>query len=267
MAILSISREYRSGGRVIGQAVAQQMGYDFVDKNRIHTDLKSVGEKWGRLVEEFDEVRPNLWEKYDWEYRGFIALIESFIFKYALEDRVVIVGRGSNILLQDIPYVLKVRLFASLEVRIERVMLKDEIDRETAEELIEKTDQSRAGYLRVIYGTHWEDKQYYDLIFNTGVQTYEQITQELMKVLTQWDQKVTPEGRQLLENLALTAKVKARIFTHPEVFIPTLEVFHDGQSIVLKGVVHSPKEYHLVEEIAREESGGYPLRNELHYRE
>jgi cytidylate kinase len=266
MAILSISREYKSGGRSIGQAIAQQMGYDFVDKNRIHNDLKSVGEKWGRLVDEFDEVRPSLWEKYDWEYRGFIALIESTIFEYALKDRVVIVGRGSNILLKDIPHVLKVRLFASLEVRIERAMLNDEIDRETAEELIEKTDQSRAGYLRVIYGTHWEDKQYYDLIFNTGVQTFEQITQELMKVLKQWDQRVTPEGRQRLENLALTAKVKAGIFTHPDVFIPTLEVFHDGQSIVLKGVVHSPKEYHLVEEMVHKMADPHPVRNELHYR-
>ncbi len=266
MAILSISREYRSGGRVIGQAVAQQMGYDFVDKNRIHTDLKSVGEKWGHLVEEFDEVRPHLWEKYDWEYRGFIALIESVIFEYALKDQVVIVGRGSNILLKDIPHVLKVRLFASLEVRIERVMLKNEIDRKTAEELIEKTDQSRAGYFQVIYGKHWEDKQCYDLVFNTGIQTHEQITQELMKILKQWDQKATPESRQRLETLALTARVKARIFTHPEVFIPTLEVFHDGQSIVLKGVVHTPKEYHLVEEMVHKIADPHPVRNELHYR-
>ena len=266
MAILSISREYRSGGRVIGQAVAQQIGYDFVDKDRIHVDLKTVGEKWGRLVEEFDEVRPHLWEKYDWEYRGFIALMESFIFQHALKDRVVIVGRGSHILLQEIPQVLKVRLFAPLEARIERVMLNNEIDLETAERLIEKTDQSRAGYLQVIYGKHWEDRKCYDLMFNTGIQTCEQVTQELMGALKQWDQRATPEGRQRLENLALTARVKARIFTHPEVFIPTLEVFHDGQSIVLKGVVHTPKEYHLVEEMVHKMADPHPVRNELHYR-
>ena len=266
MAILSISREYKSGGRVIGRAVAQQMGYDYVDKNRIQTDLQTVGEKWGRLAEEFDEVRPSLWEKYDWEYRGFIALIESFIYEYALKDRVVIVGRGSHFLLQDIPHVLKVRLFAPLEVRIERAMLNNEINRETAEELIQKTDQTRAGYLRVIYGKHWEDQQYYDLIFNTGLQTCEQVTLELMEALKQWDQRATPVGRQRLGDRALTAGVKARIFTHPEVFIPTLEVFHDGKSIVLRGSVHSPKEYHLVEEMVHKMADPHPVRNELHYR-
>jgi cytidylate kinase len=266
MAILSISREYKSGGRGIGQAVAQQMGYDFVDKERIHNDLRKTGEKWGRLVEDFDEVRPHLWEKYDWEYRGFIALIESIIFQYALKNRVVIVGRGSHILLQEIPHVLKVRLFAPLEVRIERVMQNQEVDRGTAERLIEKNDQIRAGYIQVIYGKHWEDQQYYDLMFNTGLQNCEQVTQELIAILKQWDQRATPEGRQRLGDLALTAEVKTRIFTHPEIFLPTLEVFHDGKSIVIKGTVHTPKEYHLIEKMVHQMVDSHPVRNELHYR-
>jgi cytidylate kinase len=266
MAILSISREYRSGGRIIGQAVAKKMGYAFVDKNRIHDDLKTVGEKWGRLVEEFDEVRPHLWEKFDWEYRGFVSLVESAVYDYALKDRVVIVGRGSHILLQDIPHVLKIRLLAPRNIRIARIMENDEIDRESAEELIKKMDQLRAGYLQVIYGRHWEDRQSYDLMFNTGLQTFEQVTQEIIKTLKQYDQKVTQEGQQHLENLALTARVKTHVFTHPDLFIPTLEVFLDGNSIVLKGVVHTPKEFHLVNKLVQEIVGSHPIRNELHYR-
>ncbi len=112
-----------------------------------------------------DGVRPSLWEKYDREYRGYIALIESSIYEYALKDRVVILGRGSVFLLQDIPQVLKVRLFAPLEVRIDRVMHKDEVDRKTAEWLIEKIDKERAGYIQAIYGKHWEDQENYDLIY------------------------------------------------------------------------------------------------------
>ena len=65
----------------------------------------------------------------------------------------VILGRGSAFLLQDIPHVLKVRLFAPLEVRLERVMIKNEVDRKTAEWLIEKIDQ-RAG--RIYSNYLWE---------------------------------------------------------------------------------------------------------------
>ena len=117
-----------------------------------------------------------------------------------------------------------------------------------------------------IYGKHLEDMENYDLFFNTGIQTYEQVTEILIGILKGWDQRATVEGRQKLAHRALTAKVKARLFTHPGIFIPSLEVENDGSSIILKGLVHNPKEYHLIEEVAQEAAGDFPLKNEMHYR-
>ena len=266
MAILSISREYRSGGREIGRAVARELQYEFVDKERILLDLKASGEKWRNLAEDLDEVQPTLWEKFDWEYRAFISLIECYIYDHALKDRVVIIGRGSNILLADIPQALKVRLTAPLEVRVEKVMREKEMDRRTALWLIEKTDRTRAGYVQSVYGINWEDPKYYDRVFDTGIQSYKEVTGILVEALKDRDREATPEARQRLKDLALTAQVKSQLFTHPKVFVPTLEIYHDGRAVVLQGVVHSPREYHLVEEIARQAADPHPLRNELHYR-
>jgi cytidylate kinase len=266
MAILSISREYRSGGREIGRAVAREMQYDFVDKDRILQDLKASGEKWRNLAEDLDEVQPTLWEKFDWEYRAFIALVECYLYDHALKDKVVIMGRGSNFLLGDIPQALKVRLTAPLEVRVERVMRENELDRRTALWLLEKTDRTRAGYIQSVYGKHWEDPKYYDRVFDTGVQSFEEVTRILVEALAERDREATPEARQRLKDLALTARVKSQLFTNPKIFVPTLELVHDGRAVVLQGVVHNPKEYHLVEEIARQAAGPHPLRNELHYR-
>lgn len=266
MAVLTLSREYQNGCTEIGEAVAHQLGYDFINRHRIYADLGAVGEKWGKLAEELDEERPSLWEMYDQEYRGFIALIESTIYDYASKGRAVILGRGSAFLLHDIPQVLKVRLYAPLEVRIERVMARDRVDRKTAGELIEKSDKSRSGYVRAIYGKHLKVSENYDLVFNTGIQSYEQVTRNLVEVLKEWDQRATPESWQLLKDRAVVARVKARVYTHPEIFVPTLEIFHDRQAIILKGVVHSAKESNLVEEIAHSIADPHPIRNELHFR-
>ena len=54
MAILTISREYRSGGQEIGSAVAERMRYDYVGKERILTDLRGQGERWIALLNEVD---------------------------------------------------------------------------------------------------------------------------------------------------------------------------------------------------------------------
>jgi cytidylate kinase len=266
MAVLTISRAYQSGGHEIGKAVARETGYDFIDKTQIFSDLKAFGEKWGRAFEESDEVTPSLWEKNDWQFRGFIALIECIIFDYALKDRVVLLGRGANFLLEGIPHVLKVRLVAPLEVRVERAIIKNETARETAELLIKKTDQDRAGFIRSIYNKNWEDQKHYDLAFNTADYSIDQVTRKITEALKKWDNRATAEGRKKLADRALTAKVKAGILTHQDIFIPTLEVLHDGQAVVLKGVVHTPKEFNLVEELVHKMADPHLIRNELHYR-
>jgi hypothetical protein len=266
LAILSISREYRSGGEEIGRAVAKALVYDYVDKERLIQDIHSAGEKWEALSQELDESTPSLWERFDWQYRGYVALVEAHVLEYALRNRLVVLGRGSHILLQAVPYALKIRVTAPLEKRIERVMEQDRMDRRTAQALIEKVDRARAGYIKSNYGQDWSDIRFYDLMFNTALQSYEQVVTLLVQALQELDAKATPEAEQKLRGQALAAGIKARLVIDPKVFVPTLEVFHDGTAVVLRGVVHSPQEFQYLEEKARKFAADLPLHNELHYR-
>jgi cytidylate kinase len=266
MAVLAFSREHQSGSVDIGQAVARELGYEFVDRHGFYARLRAIGETWGRLAEELDEERPTLWEKYDVQYRAFVALMEAAVYETAANDRAVILGRGSVFLLSDIPHVLKVRLVAPMEVRVQRRMRQFDEDWQTAEAYVRRTDISRRGYIHAIYGKQLKDGGNYDLIYNTGIQTFEQVTRNLVEVLKKWDLRATPEGRQRLKDRTLAARIKARILTHPDVFIPFLDVFPDGPSIVVKGVVHTPEEYRRIREIIHESAGFHPIRDELHYR-
>ena len=136
MAILTISREYGSGGREIGRRVADQLSYQFVDKERLFQDLEKVGPRWVRVAKEVDEVCPTLWERHDWQYRGYVAQMEDLILEYALGDNVVIIGRGGSFLLQGVPFCLRVRLVAPLEVRLEAIMVRESLNLEAARRLI-----------------------------------------------------------------------------------------------------------------------------------
>ncbi len=266
MAILTISREYGSGAEEIGRAVAERTGYDFVDKERIFQDMKAAGERWERLGQELDEACPTVWERYDWEYRGFIALVESYIYEYAARDRVVIVGRGSNFLLHDVPYALRVRMVAPLEDRIKRVMLQERLDRETAGWLIHKMDRERDGFAYAAYGKSWSEERHYDMTFNTAIEPSEGVADSIVDALIEKDRMATPEAREWLARRALAAKVKARIATDVRLFLPTLEVSHDEHGIILKAIIHNATEHHLAEQIAREVAGTTPVRFELHHR-
>jgi cytidylate kinase len=266
MAILTISRGYGSGGREIGQAVAKALTYEYVDKEKMLTDIRSAGPKWEQWARDFDEHCPSVWEKYDWSFRGFAALIQSIILNYAQKDNVVIMGRGGNFLLKDIPHAFRIRVQAPTEVRIERIANRESVDRETARWLVQKTDADRACFLMTIYGKHWDDPAEYDKVFAIRGQGVDEAVKEVKAALAERQERDTEAARKLLQMRALAVNVKAGIATNPHFFIPTLDVFYDGTEIVLRGVTHTPEEHKRIEDAAKELASGTPVRCELHYR-
>jgi cytidylate kinase len=60
MAIITISREFGSSGKEIGQSLAGSLGYEYIDRGNIIDDMKALGKQWGKLGEEFDERHPNV---------------------------------------------------------------------------------------------------------------------------------------------------------------------------------------------------------------
>jgi len=266
MAILTISREYGSGGREVGRLVAARLGYQYVDKERLFQDLDKAGARWGRVARELDEACPTLWERHDWEYRGYVAQIEALILEYAAGGKVVLIGRGGVCLLQGVPFCLRVRLVAPLTVRIERIMARERLNREAATRLISQVDGDRACYLKANYGVDWEEEKLYDLTLNTGSLTYDQVVDLLAEGLAEKDRLASPEARAALEARALAYRLKASIATDPRVFVPTLEVRSEEGTTVVSGIIHHPKERHLVAEIAREVCGPRPVRLDLHHR-
>jgi cytidylate kinase len=266
MAILTISREFGSGGREIGQAVAAELGYEYVDKDKMLADIRAAGGKWEQWAKDLDEHCPTVWERYDWSFRGFGALIQSSILHYAIKDNVVIMGRGGNFLLKDIPYAYRIRITAPLDVRVERIMKRESVGKDTARWLAQKTDADRACFLMTIYGKQWDHAAEYDKVYAMDSLVIDDAVKDVKAALIERQKKDTGGARRLLEMRALAAKVKAGIATNPKFFIPTLDVFTEGDTIVLRGVTHTPKEHKHIEEAARSLAEGVPVRCELHYR-
>jgi cytidylate kinase len=266
MAILTISREFGSGGREIGQAVAEALGYEYVDKERILGDIRAFGHKWEDWGKDLDEHCPTIWEKYDWSFRGFGALTQQVILAHAFKDRVVIVGRGGNFLLRGIPYSLRIRVVAPLEKRVARIMERDSVDRETARWLAAKVDHDRMCFLHALYGKQWSDSEDYDMLFDTGARTVEEVTNIAKIALRERDCLNTEENRGTLRMRALAARVKAGLLTDQSIFIPVLDVSWDGKHLVLRGTVHNLKERKRIEDRARTLAGDTYIECDLHYR-
>jgi len=266
MAILTISREYGSGGREIGRAVSRELGYSYVDRTVLFESIRQAGKQWEKWSETLDEHCPTVWEKYDWSFKGFGALIQSVILQEAVKDNVVIMGRGGNFLLRDIPFALRVRISAPIEERIARIITRESVDSKTARWLAEKTDAERACFIHAIYGKRWDAAEEYDMSIDTAGSSLVDACAMIAGVLKKKDELKSDEAVELLRMRLLAARVKSAIATDASFFIPVFDVLAEGGSIVIQGVVHTPAEHRRIEDAARKIAGNIPVRCELHYR-
>lgn len=255
-----------SGGREVAYSAGRKLGYRVATKDLIMADMKKYGPDWEDRAKILDEHRPTIWERNDWSFRGFCALLQDHIFSYALDDNVVIMGRGGNFLLEDIPHVLRIRIVAPLEAKTERLIRREGIDYETARRLAEETDDGRAGFIKAVYAKSWDDPAGYDRIYDSGAKPIGEIVDEVCSALIEKDRLNNEDARRLLSLRALAARIKARILTDKGLFVPVFDAVAEGDKIVLKGVVHKPQEHERIDEAARSIAGDVAVRCELRYR-
>jgi cytidylate kinase len=266
MAILTISRQLGSIEKEIAQTMARLWNYEYIDRQKILEDMSAQGSQWEEFGKEFDEHYPNMWERFDRSYTGFVVLSQSIILKYALKDNVIIVGRGGNFLLREVPFALNVRIVAPLEQRLEAIMKRDNLSRGAAELFVKKVDKEMSRAVQHIYGRNIDDPSAYDLFFDVGVLPVQEVMGAIRAALLEKDKLKTEDAMKVLQLKALAKKVRAGIVTHPKLFIPVFDVLPGKDQLLVTGIVHNPEEYRQVENAVRSLAGTVPVEFSLHYR-
>ena len=271
MAVLTISREFGSGGRTVGRTVAGELQYEYVDRGIILDEMRKAGKQWEETASYYDENYPDITERYRWTYRGFVALNQLHILEYALKDNVVIMGRGGNFLLRGIPYALRVRIKAPIEDRVKRVMQREGVNSENALWLLEKADSEMARAVYLIYGKQIDDLSQYDMALDVGIQTVEQISATLREALLLRDRHKTPEAQAVLHLRVVAARIKAAIATDPSFSVSVIDVDPKEEGLpeyglIVRAVIHDQADGKRIEELARTIAGNVPLDFQLPYR-
>ncbi|MBI5583355.1 MAG: cytidylate kinase-like family protein [Deltaproteobacteria bacterium] len=271
MAILTIARQLESGGRDLGREIADRLGYELINRKMIFEEMRSVGDQWEEWARYFKERAPNVWERHDWSYQGFIALTHSHVLNHALKNRVVIMGREGNFLLKKVPYAFRIRTEAPMPFRIERLRQREEISRELARLKLEQVDEDMARSVYLVYGKDWADPEEYDHVFDMSRQPFEEIVAFVQEALLEKDRFHTPEARAILALRALAAGIKAKLVIEPTFSVAQLEVAPKEEGLVeygllVKGIVYNREDIQRIEEVVQRMAGRTPVEFEIRYR-
>jgi cytidylate kinase len=184
--VLTVNREFGSGGGRIAQTIAEWLGWKLLDKDIIdaiayaaHVDAKVVRhydehvDSWLRRINQ-QAMRSaalaaglELGENSVFDAEEMVKISRKIIEEAQVEGNCVIVGRGSQCVLQHKPDVFHVFVYAPCKERVARLNLRLEKGA-YAEQRMRQVDEERAKYLFQYFGKHWNNPHLYDLMISSS---------------------------------------------------------------------------------------------------
>ncbi len=239
MAVITISRQLGSFGDQIAKNVAEKLNYKYADKLKIGEALAVHGLP-AREVEKYDEKKPAFWNFFLDQQKKFRHLIQAVIYDLAEKGNVVIVGRGGQVLLKDLPGTLHVRIVAPEGIRLKRLMEQEGHSPKEAENILIQSDRDSSGYIESLFGADWDDQNLYDLLINTGTMSVGTAKNLIIDAISSPEfSESIDETIEKLADLALTQKVEAVLMGFPGIAYSHLQV--QKRIVTLKGTAQSRK--------------------------
>lgn len=204
--IYTIGREFGSGGRSVGERLAERLNIPLYDKELLQKAAKDSG-FCKEIFENHDEKPTNsflyslVMDTYSagnysatpfldmpLNHKVFLAQFDT-IRKIAEHESCVIVGRCADYALEDNPDCINIFIHARKEDRIKRVSMRDNITENKAKDLIQKRDKQRASYYNYYSNKKWGDSRSYDLCLNTSKLSIDDCVELILAYREKMDQK------------------------------------------------------------------------------
>lgn len=193
--IITIARQYGSGGKTIGQMLANDLGIPFYSREilRLASDDSGIREELFNQADEKLCSNP-LFGASKKVYTGGLISPESDdfvssenLFNYqakvikelAEKGSCVIVGRCADFVLKDRADVVSVFVHAPADYCMERAMERNDMSRKEMEKFIAKTDKYRGDFYHYYTGNVWNDARNYDLCLNSSKLGFEKCVEEI----------------------------------------------------------------------------------------
>lgn len=197
--VITIGREYGSGGKYIGEEVAKRLDIDFYDNEIIQKTYEKTDCNYSKL-KQYDETRKsrlslaaininNTEEVF--EYEKYQQLIADTIKQIADSKSCVIIGRNANNILRDKNNVINIFIYSkNKDFKIKRKIKLENISYEEVENKMKQIDKKRKNYYEYLNkGNIWGDKKAYDFCIDSSILGIEKTIDLIVEIYKQYSLK------------------------------------------------------------------------------
>ncbi len=188
--VITINREYGSGGRYVGELLAKKLGIKLYDKNLIMMVSGESGLSASYIEEKEQSIAGTLLANFNSQYYNNLTnddnlfIAESNAIKeIAKRESCVIVGRCADYVLKDEDYVFKIFVYSDDEGKVQRAIKYYGLEEKNALKEINKINKAREKHYNHYTGSEWKDLEHYDFTINVdkfGIEKTVEIIEEMI---------------------------------------------------------------------------------------
>ena len=236
MSVITISRGSFSGGKALAECLARRLGYRCIDRDVIVERAAAYGVSQDDIREALERP-PGFLDRFKHKRYLYLALVQAALAEEVRPGRAIYHGLAGHLLLKGGHPILRTRIIAPMEFRIQMLQDRLKYSRSAAIAHIEKVDQDRRKWTQFLYGVDWGDPSLYDLVLNLEYISIEEACRMISALVIERRFEFTPECQQTMDDLALGSRVRADLAINPSTSDLELEVVAHHGAVAIKGKV------------------------------
>lgn len=266
MSLITFTSNFGSGGEMIAQKVAEELGIKYYNDQKLHDRALAMGVT-SKDLEGLDEKAPRFFDRlFTNKPALYLDILGSVVYDIAAEGEGVLIGHGAQVFLEDFNCALHVMVQAPEETRRDWLSKQQNISEKAALQLVHKMDRRMHDYIQFVFGRDWQDFSGYDVVIN------------LEKIGAAWATKLIVDlagsdevkscSLKAIEEMKLSSlkrKVDAAIIksnlSHTFTSM-TVEVTGEGQ-VHLRGLVSNKEDLNKMLRIVKEVPGVTDVTSEI----
>jgi cytidylate kinase len=255
MPVIAISRGSLYAARKLAEGLKERLGYKLITREEVIDAAKRHGiEETGLGEKDIMELHPpGYWHTHSDQRSHYLACFKTALLDFAIKDSIIYHGNLAHVLLNEVPFVLRVRINAPLENRVSQLMENEGTSKEEAAEKVRDMDHKRRLWTQFLYDAEVVDPVFFDLVLNLERISIDDAIEMVVSESQKAPFQPTEKSMQALKDIHLASVVKTHLYRLklPDVKIPDFDVVADSSSgrVILKSNIPVDKKQRIENDI------------------
>ena len=232
MSVIAISRGSLFATRKLAEGLKARLGYEIVSREEVIDTAKRYGIEETGLGEKdiMESHPPGYWHDRSDERAHYLTCFKTALLDFAVKGSIIYHGNLAHVLLNEVPFVLRIRVNAPLENRVKQLMDEEKISKEAAIEKVKDMDYRRRLWTQFLYDAEVIDPIFFDMVLNLERIGMEDAIEMVVNEVKKEPFQPTEESLKNLKDLHMASIMKTHLMRSSKTKALRLDVDADSST-------------------------------------